>query len=626
MLPPRRTGRLKLAVAQVVLAAMINTLRGPAHENHYAQHSIGSFRGWARPWLAGLIVLLVQPVASYAQDSTGLGTCPDGRISKITVDNGPVFVTDAGDYKAVRWVMDVANFLHVRTSASFIRKELLFTEGDCFDAFLLSESRRLLDRYGFLSLVIIDAVDDDVSGDKVVHVSTRDEWSTQLDVGVTYDGGLKVEKLQLTEKNFLGHGVRARISHRERREIRRQSLSLSTPRFFGRSDASIGGGTNRGGTFFNASVRSRFVGETNRSSTSQRFETSTNFFSYSTGKAKDFSHVLVPMSRELFELSAGIRVGDPGRSWIIGGSLERDVRRRDGVPEFVQDESFGQSQPGLADLPTSVLRQIGDRAATRIALHFGLRRYRYEERVGLDAVRDVQTVSLGYFAGFSVGRSLRVLLPEGSTDAADTYARVHASMGIPVGSSLIHGGTTTEVAHSEGEWRDLLTEVELIVYARAQWLPNQTLFFRVSSGGGWRTTMPFQLTLGGRDGVRSLRDDQFPGGRRVLVVLEDRIKLGWPRWKAADIGLTVFGDVGRIWKGDAPFGVDSGWQASVGVGLRLGMPTGTRNITRPEIVFPLGRSGPPIFRITVEFNRLRGGFGPPKLSRSRRFRRGPESF
>lgn len=188
------------------------------------------------------------------------------------------------------------------------------------------------------------------------------------------------------------------------------------------------------------------------------------------------------------------------------------------------------------------------------------------------------------------------------------------------------GGTTTEVAYSDGQWRNLLTELELIAYARASWLPNQTLFFRLSMGGGWRTTMPFQMTLGGRDGVRSLRDDEFPGGRRVLLVAENRIKLEWPNWKAADIGVTVFGDAGRTWKGDAPFGVDSGWRGSVGVGLRLGMPSGTRNVTRPEIIFPVGHNGSPIFRITVELNRLRGGFGPPKLSRSRRFRQGPASF
>jgi len=587
---------------------------------------ISPLSGSAGLLLSGLVVVLACPIASRAQDLDSVETCPDGRISRITVDNGPVFVTNPEDLRIIRWAVGAANFFHVRTSASFILKELLFVEGDCFDPLRLSESQRILDRYRFLSQVTVDVEPDGLGGDKMVHVGTRDEWSTQFWLGIAYDEGLNLETLQITEHNLLGRGIRAQVSHKKRRETLRRSFDVSTPRFFGRTDARIGVGTDRAGTFFSESIKYPFLGEVGRLSLSQGVSTSTSFFTYTTGEAEGFSHVLVPMFGRRIEISAGTRIGDPGRSWTLGGSLERVVRHQDGSPEFVQNEEFGQTQFGLQDLPATVTRQIGDRSATRLSLHFGMRRYRYERWVGLDAVRDVQTVALGYFAGVSVGKSLGILLPEGSTDAADTYGRIHASMGIPIGSSLIFGQTTTEVAHSHGEWRDLLTEFELVSYGRASWLRNQTLFFRVSAGGGWRTTIPFQMTLGGRDGVRSLRDDAFPGGRRVLIVVEDRIKLGWPNWSVGDIGLTVFGDAGRIWRGDAPFGVDSGWQGSVGVGLRLGVPSGTGNIARPEIIFPLGRSGSPIFRVTVEVHRLLGGFGSPKLSRSRQFRRGAESF
>lgn len=383
---------------------------------------------------------LAQPIGAAAQDAPASEVCSDGRISSITVDNGPVFVTEPDDPKALRWAMDAANFFHVRTSSSFIRKELLFAEGDCFDPFLVSESRRLLSGYGFLAQAQIEVADDGDSGDKAVSVSTRDEWSTQFDLGVTYDDGLKLEKLQLTEKNFLGHGIRAQFSHRDRRETRVQSFSLSTPRFFGRSNASIAGGSARGGPFFRQSITHRFIGETSRRSAAERFTSSTNFFSYSTGGAENYSQVLVPMFTEQFEIAAGTRIGDPGRSWILGVSLQRDIRRPNGDPEFVVNDDFDQTLPGVDDLPASVIRQIGDRSATRVGLHVGTRRYRHEEYVGLDAVRDVQSVSPGYFAGFSVGRSLKLFIPQGATYADDTYANFHASTGIPIGSSLIHGG------------------------------------------------------------------------------------------------------------------------------------------------------------------------------------------
>ena len=115
--------------------------------------------------------------------------------------------------------------------------------------------------------------------------------------------------------------------------------------------------------------------------------------------------------------------------------------------------------------------------------------------------------------------------------------------------------------------------------------------------------------------------------RRMLrFVLEDRVALPWPS-KTADLGLTLFSDLGRVWPGEVPYGVDSDWQAALGFGLRLGLPRATRHIYRADIAFPVGPTGgSPIFRVTFEFNQLRAGFYTKDVSRSRRFAVGPESF
>jgi hypothetical protein len=126
--------------------------------------------------------------------------------------------------------------------------------------------------------------------------------------------------------------------------------------------------------------------------------------------------------------------------------------------------------------------------------------------------------------------------------------------------------------------------------------------------------------------VRSLHEDRFPGGRVLRFVVEDRIALPWPT-ETADLGLTFFSDLGRVWPGDVPYGVDSGWQAAAGFGLRIGLPRGTRHIWRTDIAFPVGPSGgSPIFRVTFEVNKLRAGFFTPDVFRSRRFMLGPETF
>jgi hypothetical protein len=139
--------------------------------------------------------------------------------------------------------------------------------------------------------------------------------------------------------------------------------------------------------------------------------------------------------------------------------------------------------------------------------------------------------------------------------------------------------------------------------------------------------MPFQLSLGGRQGVRSLVEDRYPGGRMARFVIEDRVVFPWPRRGVADLGLTVFADLGRAWPGDVPYAVDSGWQAALGFGLRLGLPPGTRNSWRADVAFPVGPTGgSPIFRVSFELNRLRSGFFTPDVLRSRRFNLGAEHF
>jgi hypothetical protein len=218
------------------------------------------------------------------------------------------------------------------------------------------------------------------------------------------------------------------------------------------------------------------------------------------------------------------------------------------------------------------------------------------------------------------------MTPSEATAVRDYFTRMHVSAGVPVGSSLLHGGLTAEARH-DGTWRDVLLEADLVGYGRAAWLPAQTIFARFSGAGGWRTSIPYQLTLGGRDGVRSLLEDDLPGGRMIHAVLEDRIALPWPSWDAMALGVTLFADAGRVWAGDVPFGVDSGWRGALGAGLRVALPSGSRNAWRMDVVFPVGFEGEgPVFRATLELNRIRSGFFTGEVLRSRRFNIGPESF
>ena len=145
------------------------------------------------------------------------------------------------------------------------------------------------------------------------------------------------------------------------------------------------------------------------------------------------------------------------------------------------------------------------------------------------------------------------------------------------------------------------------------------MLFRGAGAGGWHTRTPFQLTLGGERGVRGYDRVDFPGGRRLLLTLEDRIYFGWPLPDVLDVGGTVFFDAGYVWPGDVPFGTQSGIRTAAGVGLRGSLPAGGRTTYRLDIAFPLRGPGhsPRILFSIGEVLGLSNMFGDSQVERSR---------
>ena len=137
------------------------------------------------------------------------------------------------------------------------------------------------------------------------------------------------------------------------------------------------------------------------------------------------------------------------------------------------------------------------------------------------------------------------------------------------------------------EWEDVYGDGELLSYWKPASIPRHTFFVRLAGAGAWNTRTPFQLTLGGDRTLRGYRHERFPGGRRLVMNAEDRIYFGWPLREVVDLGGTVFVDAGRIWPGDVPFGIDSNWRATAGLGLRGSFPAGGRSSFRIDFATPL---------------------------------------
>ena len=579
-------------------------------------------------------LILGTGLPATAQEPSPAGPpCPAGRISFIFIDNHAVFDTseEATPTRPLRWAYGTANSLHVRTRQSFIEGELLFGVGDCLDPFLLSESARILRAYRFITSADVFSVPQQDGSHHVV-VDTRDEWSTQINVGVAVNDGFELRRLDLTEQNLLGRGMLIGIFYRERRELQERGMEFESPRLFrSRWDGRLSVGQTRVGDFVVQELRYPFLGEVGQVAAQQQIAHRETLFAYSTPQSPDFDNVLLPFTEQRIELTAARRCCEPGSLTMFGLGLTFEGLTFPGFPDNVEvtpDGDFDNTEPADSTTVAAIAPQAVERETTRINLLMGHRKISFAQRRGLDALDGIQDVGRGWEVQGTVGLSVPLLSSSPAEAPDDMFAAAHVFMGTTPGAWVFNGAARVEARYlfeqGQGQdgWRDILAEFDLYTYWQPPSRWSQTLFARLVGAAGWSMNMPFQLTLGGEDMLRGFSEEDHPGGQRVVLNVEDRIHLQTPLDDLLDLGLTIFADLGVAWAGDAPFGQNSGLQSNVGAGIRMGFPPGTRHIVRFDLAWPLGPSaglGNLIFRISAnEVLGLLNGIEDRQLRRSRR--------
>ena len=119
--------------------------------------------------------------------------------------------------------------------------------------------------------------------------------------------------------------------------------------------------------------------------------------------------------------------------------------------------------------------------------------------------------------------------------------------------------------------------------------PRHLILADVTWGGGWSARVPYQLALGARNGgLRGYDDVDIGGARRLIGRLEERWRIGSFRG-TADAGVGAFADIGQVWAGDVPLGVDSGLRPSLGFSLMSAVPPRSQRMWRLDVAFPLDR-------------------------------------
>lgn len=546
--------------------------------------SLSSLR--LRPLGSACLALFLFASAAAAQDRI----CPAGRISFVYIDARSIFdADDPGLDGRVRWAYRAANALHVTTRESTVQRELLLAPGDCYDPFLLAESERLLRLFSTFARVDVFGIPQP-DGDWHVIVATRDEWSTQVDVRFRFDNGVQFEGARLYETNLLGRARTLGLFYYERDVQRDYGVVYATPQLFRtRTDGVLAIGRTRAGSFVRSEISYPFLGEIGHSAGRLGYRREEQFFDYiyRDDPALQSSHVLVPMRVKFIDASFVHRFGDRGRAFMLGGALTYDQNVFNGPTQVAPSGDFDTRTEADSAQSAAVLGQRSPHENMRASVLLGFQNIAWVKRRGLDVMRGEQDLRVGAEGSLILGRTVHAW--EGRRNylvEATGYAGFYAFGGFFVGRALAETRRDIDL----DDWTDSYLDGDLFAYFRYAAMPRHTVVLRAGGTASWSSSSPFQITLGGERALRGYDLERFPGGRRILFSAEDRIYLGWPWRDLFDTGITLFADAGRMWAGDAPFGEDSGWQASAGFGIRSSFPAGGRTTYRLDFAWPVSGS------------------------------------
>jgi len=571
------------------------------------------------------------PSAALAQAAP---TCAAGQISEITFKRQNPFLPEAtAEGTTLGWLFRGMNSIHITTKERTVRWELLFEEGDCFDAARLQESERSLRTLPYIAEARVQE-EQLPDGSHHVTVTTLDGWALTAGVVIEVEGGLQVTGISFAEKNLLGTGTDIAYFNTAFRERKRVAGLVRQPNLFGTHiDATFHGGDTRSGQYYSESLFRPFTGELGQNALRQGAHKRDDYFAYSVEPSLGFTQTLIRFEAEEYEATYRRKFGDEvGVRFGAGIGFSREVVSfpfgDEGV-QIVLDDDFNEPMAAPTEVIDDISTQVLDYATNRVSFTVGVQRMRFSPMGGLDALRATQDIRLGSSLSLTVAPGF----PSGDDNVTDVLTRMRGSLGITAGALYLLAAGDFQARNVSKDtnggptgWRSVLWELEGTGY----WIfsENSALVSRVLYTAGSRMDRPFQLTLGGREAVRGYDYDAFPGARRLLATAERRIPFPGLSIPFADLGLAGFVDAGKMWAGDVPYGADSNWEASVGIGVRIGLPAGGQNVLRVDLTVPLTGEREEkgvLFRLYTElFGLLNRRSWPTQAGRSRWYGTDPD--
>lgn len=484
------------------------------------------------------------------------------RIGRIHFRTLELFDIDGKDQDSS--LFRLGNRLHVRTRDATVEDQLLFREGEVYDASAVAESARILRSRRYLRDASIRPIAYR-DGYVDLEVTTQDVWSFNPGLSFGRRGGKNSTGFELEEQNLLGLGTRLGAGFKSDADRDSKILTFRDPQL-GSSwwDLFAEYSDNSDGRLAEFSLARPFYSLDSRWSAGLELDDDLRVDSrYDRGEKTDQYETHARFASAHWGFSDGL-VDGWARRYSVGVTL--DDRRFADAPGFAPARLLPEDRKLL--YPWVGAEWVEDRFATT------------RNRDQIDRIED-----------YSLGWNLRARLGFASgaagsdRDALVLFSAASTGYELSPRQSLLLGAGITGRLES-GRIANGLLDVGARYYFRQS--PRRLLFMKFEATAGSNLDRDTQLLLGGDNGLRGYPLRYQAGSSRWMFTAEQRVFTNWYPFQLFNVGGALFYDMGQVSGRDPLSSRPQGLLRDVGFGLRFGNGrSALGNVLHLDFAFPL---------------------------------------
>lgn len=525
--------------------------------------------GWA--FLPPVLAALALPVGVVAQDpEAALASCDGKTVTEVVITpDDPSFLSFP---KRVRPFARGVGLHHTTSRKHMIGRFVLLEAGKPCTERKRAESERILRLQPFLADASVRALPDSQGGVRI-EVRTIDEIPTVF--------GMRVREflpsaLRFGNGNVDGRGLEV-AGEVERGFAYRTGVGVegtAYQAFGGPYRLSVRAERAPLGSTVALALDLPFFTDLQRTAWHVGFSDVNRYLHFVPPEGDEIS---LEVERRFWDAGGVRRLGLGRHSAFAGVLLTAESVTPAGMAVIISDSGLVADTTDALGLPLPAYRNL------RLNAVVGVRALSFTTVRGFDALTAAQDVATGVQLGTVVGRGTSRL----GNDNDDLFVAADLYAGRGSASSFAAFRVEGEARRDpeRGHWDSLVGSGRLAWYLKPA--DAHVVIASVEFSGAWRQRVPFQLMLGDREGgVRGYTDSRSAGATRTVARLEERWAIG-PLTRHGSFGLSGFADAGWVRAGEAPFGVDSGINIGVGVGLLAAFPAESQRLWRVDLAIPV---------------------------------------